>query len=270
MVNLLRQFNKQSQRLVLGGQAVHSQVLKKINAMHIALCCQCCSFVEALLPGLQELLQPIFQEHGPEPSPSGLLGELARIGVEYAEHRLALLDKLSDILRERYEVHAKKWLATPHPDPRADNWNEVGDGSQGVPWNLDLNPHTAMEGLTKDFTAMYNVLSKNLSGEYVQKIYIKAFMEVAVKFEHRVMSGVPAPSPPYEDVVGRTLGDRLALDAAFIQDQLEKLTGIALPLRRLLCEFVHHLRTKLPVEDLLRRLNPSVIEALLISGKLPR
>lgn len=84
------------------------------------------------------------------------------------------------------------------------------------------------------------------------------------------MSGVPAPSPPYEDVVGRTLGDRLALDAAFIQDQLEKLTGIALPLRRLLCEFVHHLRTKLPVEDLLRRLNPSVIEALLISGKLPR
>merc|ERR1712151_19337 len=55
MVDLLRFFNQQAYKLVLGGQAVQLK-LKKINATHLALVCQCCALVEHVVPIMQEHL----------------------------------------------------------------------------------------------------------------------------------------------------------------------------------------------------------------------
>ena len=41
------------------------------------------------------------------------------MATEYGDHRNALFGKLSDLLRERYEFHAKKWLSSPHPEAKA-------------------------------------------------------------------------------------------------------------------------------------------------------
>lgn len=270
---LLRHFNQQMHKLVLGGQAVQLQTLKKINATHLALCCQCCSLLEALIPGMQDLLVEVLREEGAPAAGSVALEllecveDLTNVVTDFALHRLEIFDKLSALLRERYEAHAKRWLGSVHPagtDPVS--WAMDDDGQRSV----ELSPHTALEGLVRDITALYTVLTKSLSAEMIQKIFGRAFAEIATRFEQRLGSELLAPSPPYDGRVGCSLGDRLIMDVAFLQEQLGKLSFITMPLKHLLADLVHHLRTKLPEEDPLRRSNLVALEALQRSGQLPR
>jgi len=280
MVHLLRLFNQQAQKLVLGGQAVQRHQLKKITAANLALCSQCCGLVARILPKLHTNLLGILQRDRSggavvaapaQTIGAALLGDLLTIAAEYEEHRTALFGKLSDLLRERYDFHARKWLSTVHPSVQADAllWIE-GDGVHGgFPQEIDLSPHDSLDGLVKDITSMYRILLKSLAGDSVKRIFAKAFTEIAVTFEQRLGQELSAPSPPYEDKVGRSLGDRLAMDLAFLQEQLKSLGGIATPLQHLLTELVHHLQAKLEAEDPTRRLHPSTIDALQRLGRLP-
>jgi len=270
VVQLLRHFNQQAHKLVLGGQAVHTQILKKINATHLALCCQCCTLVEAFVPLLQEVLMQILQEASGPKGNACLepVSDLSQVTAEYAGHRMEMFDKLSALLRERYEVHSKKWLGSPHPEAAAGEaaWLEAGE----APKAAELNPHGALEGLVKDISAMYSVLAKSLGADSLQKIFGKAFAEIAARFEQRLGSGLAAPTPPYGPVAGRSLGDRLALDVAFLQEQLGRHAHISTPLQHLLSDFARHLQAKLPADDPVRQLHPAVLEALQRLGSVPR
>jgi len=267
---LLRHFNQQTQRLVLGGQAVHSQTLKKINATHLALCCQCCSLLEALVSGMTEQLLRILEEGCPSARDVILepVGDLSKVVCEFSGHRMEIFDKLTAILRERYEYHAKRWLGSAHPEVDADaaTLRKLGDAHSDV----SLYPHAALEGLVKDIVAMYTVLSKSLSLDGVQKIFGKAFAEIAGKFEQRLAGGLAVDYPPYEGMEFRSLGDRLAMDIAFLQEQLGRLTLIAVPLQHLLSDLIYHIRARLPMEDPLRQLHPLTLEALQNSGRIPQ
>mmetsp|Transcript_104382 Transcript_104382/g.290839 ORF Transcript_104382/g.290839 Transcript_104382/m.290839 type:complete len:346 (+) Transcript_104382:2632-3669(+) len=268
VAQLLRHFNQQAHKLVLGGQAVHAQVLRKINATHLALCSQCCTLMEALVPGMQEFLLQILQD-GCSSAGSSIMepiGDLSKVVAEYAAHRAEIFDKLTGILRERYDHHAKRWLGSAHPEMSVDLC--PGNDAEAQP-PVHLHPHGAIEGLIKDITAMYTVLSKSLSMESVQKIFGKAFAEMAWSFEECLGNGLAAPSPPYEGAVGRSLGDRLAMDIAFLHDQLGRLVGISTPLQNLLADLIYHIRARLPMEDPLRQLHPAALEVLQQSGRLP-
>jgi len=89
MVQLIRHFNQHARRMVLGGRAVQLQTLRKINAMHLALCCQCCSFLETLIPRMQDmLLQTIRDEAGSaDDAVMEPIGELSKAIMEVASHR---------------------------------------------------------------------------------------------------------------------------------------------------------------------------------------
>jgi len=278
LCNLLKLFNGKMHQLVLGGQAVQRQNLKKITASNLALCSQSCGLVAQVLPNLQAHLERMFTVDPKTPGGSSgapsrhavmlLVGELSRIAGEYTVHRTALFDKLSDLLLERYVVHSKKWLTTPHA--------EIKDNSDAALWgeapveNATLNSHEVLEGFVKDITNMYRVLLKNLTGDSVRHIFAKAFEDIAVKFEQRISQEMVAPSPPYSERLGRTLGDRLALDIVFMREQLEKASGISTPLQRLLADLVHHLRTHyMSSDDPLRALHPAVIETLQRLKRLP-
>jgi len=283
MAHLLREFNQKTQMLVLKGQAVQKQNLKRITASNLALCSQCCGLVAMILPKLQANLLDILQEQGSHGTGApahqigaALAGDLSKIAGEFDEHRNLLFGKLSDLLSDRFEFHAKKcptpWLSSPHQEISA-NAVAWGDGGAGAEPNISLHQHEALEGLVKDITSMYKVLLKNLTGDSVKKIFAKAFTEIAQKFEQRLGqdggSGMAATSPPYQEQVGCSLGDRLAMDLAYLQEQLSKLSGIATPLSHLLYDLVRHLKTKLPAEDPLKRLHPSVLEALQRTRALP-
>lgn len=296
MCNLLKLFNGKTHQLVLSGQAVQKQTLKKITASNLALCSQCCGLVAQILPNLQSHLHSTFSSEPGTPAAASagsaasaaarsaavlLVGDLAKIATEYTDHRTALFGKLSDLLQDRYQFHAKKWLFTPHHEIRAGSdsalWGEAApgadaDGAEQTPGGAgtSLNPHEALDGFVKDITNMYRVLLKNLTGDSVRKIFAKAFEEIAAKFEQRLSQELVAPSPPYGDQVGRSLGDRLALDVAFLREQLEKLSGISTPLQRLLVDLVCHLRARLPADDPLKALHPAALEALQRLGRLPR
>lgn len=276
MAHLLREFNQKMQMLVLKGQAVQKQNLRRITASNLALCSQCCGLVAMILPKLQTNLLEILQEQGGAGAPARqigamLLGDLSKISGEFDEHRNLLFGKLSDLLSERFEFHARKcpkpWMGSPHQEINAAAVAWV-ESSVGAEQNISLHQHEALEGLVKDITSMYKVLLRNLTGESVKKIFAKAFTEISKKFEESSNS-MPASSPPYMERVGCSLGDRLAMDLAYLQEQLSKLSGIATPLHHLLGDLVHHLQTKLPAEDPLKRLHPSVLEALQRSRALP-
>lgn len=197
-----------------------------------------------------------------------LVSDLSKISTEYTDHRTALFGKLSDLLRERYEFHAKKWLSTAHPAMKdSAPWIHEVDVT---PQEIDLCPHEALEGLVKDIISMYRVLLKNLTGDSVRRIFAKAFEEISGKFELRVSQELVASTPPYEDRVGRSLGDRLALDVAFLQEQLEKLSGISTPLQRLLFEMLQHLQAKLPADQPVKALHTAALEVLQRVGKVPQ
>jgi len=279
MCNLLRLFNQKTHSLVLGGQAVQKQVLKKITASNLALCSQCCGLMAQVLPAVQaNLLAILEQQHARATSaaPSApsrqvvaaLAEELTKIAAEFSEHRGALFSKLSDLLRERYEHHAKKWLSSVHPEVKGDAFGSEGEEVKAQA--IDLTPHEALDGLVKDITSMYRVLLKNLTGDSVRRIFAKAFEDISVRFEQRLGQELSAPTPPYEERVGRSLGDRLAMDIAFLQEQLEKLSGISTPLQRLLFDLLHHLQTKLPADEPTKALHPSALEVLQRTGRVPR
>ena len=54
---VLRQFNRQTYQLVLGGQAVTKDILKKINVANLSFCAQTLGLIATLLPLLQSRLQ---------------------------------------------------------------------------------------------------------------------------------------------------------------------------------------------------------------------
>merc|ERR1711972_1270040 len=126
------------------------------------------------------------------------------------------------------------------------------------------------EGLVKDITSMYRVLLKNLNADTVRKIFANAFTEMALKFEQRLGQEFSTPTPPYEERTGRSLGDRIAWDIAFLQEQLDKLSGISTPLRSLLSDLIRHLQGHMPAGDPLKALHPAALEALQNAGRLPR
>eukprot|EP00929_Paragymnodinium_shiwhaense_P078534 TRINITY_DN40727_c0_g2_i1.p1 TRINITY_DN40727_c0_g2~~TRINITY_DN40727_c0_g2_i1.p1 ORF type:complete len:1155 (-),score=285.77 TRINITY_DN40727_c0_g2_i1:167-3631(-) len=397
LVKLLRNFNTEMQKLVLGGQAVSKGLLRRITAANLALCSQSCGLMAQLLPSVQTTLLAVLQ--GSQSQGGGALSravaamaeDLSKVASEFTEHRTALLGKLSDLLRERYDITAKKWLTTPHPDMSAVSLSlslqgvnlvdvakdeklyasfegaakeaisaETGGactsksvevtvsgsslqvyikppsgtecsavhsklaasassslpqtlaaklravpglsiaGASSIssstpaiklrldpePWSeasatqtaagsprgdVDLCPHEALEGLVKDITAMYKVLLKNLNGDSVRRIFAKAFEEIGAKFEQKLGQEIVASTPPYDGSTGRSLGDRLVMDIAYLhrRDQLGSLSGIAAPLQHLLLELLRHLQTKLPAEDATKAVHPVVIEALQRNGWLP-
>mmetsp|Transcript_119860 Transcript_119860/g.208063 ORF Transcript_119860/g.208063 Transcript_119860/m.208063 type:complete len:986 (+) Transcript_119860:111-3068(+) len=266
MASLLRYFNQQTLQLILkGGRGQKYKV--KITAANLALCSQSCGLMAKVLPKLQANLLEILQSgSGGGAVASALLGDLPKIAIEYEDHRNALFSKLSDLLRERFEVHAKSWMNTAHPEVPKDYSMSAGEGG-----GVSIIPHSALDGLVKDFAQMYKVLFKNLTGPDVKKIFAKAFADIGSKFEQRLGQALNASSPPYEDQVGRSLGDRLAMDVAFLQEQLsEKNPGIATQLQHLVFDLLHHLQTKLQQEEPLRRLHPACLEALQRAGMLPQ
>mmetsp|Transcript_6111 Transcript_6111/g.19575 ORF Transcript_6111/g.19575 Transcript_6111/m.19575 type:complete len:118 (-) Transcript_6111:171-524(-) len=116
---------------------------------------------------------------------------------------------------------------------------------------------------------MYTVLSRSMSPESVQTVFGKAFAEMAGKFELRLSSGMSVSCPPYEGLAWRSLGDRLLMDIAYLQEQLGRLRGISRPLQHLLSDLLHHIRARLPAEDPLQLLHPSTLEVLQKSGRVP-
>lgn len=278
MCMLLRLFNQRAQRLVLSGQAVQHQVLKKITAANLALSSQCCGLVGQILPLLRARLDEMTHSSGKGAQAaargamvSALLGDLSTIASEYVEHRNALFGKLSDLLRDRYEVHSRKWLSAPHADATGDPemWQGEAVAAAAQRGELEFGEHEALEGLVKDVTAMYRVLLKNLNYDSVRRIFARAFEDIASRFEKRLTEDMKASTPPYEDRVGRSLGDRLLLDLAYLQRELEQLTGISTPLQRLLCDLVQHVQNSLPRDDPLKMLHSGVLEVLQRAGRLP-
>lgn len=271
LCSVLKVFNRKVHELMLGGQAVQKQILKKITASNLALCSQCCGLVAAILPSLQAHLERLLAAAGAgaagtsRTAAASFASDLAKIATEYTAHRSALFDKLSDLLLERYVHHSKKWLSAPHPELQDEPiWGEA------PPEGANLNPHEVLDGFVKDITNMYRVLLKNLTGDNVRHIFAKAFETIAVKFEQRLAQEIPAPSPPYEDRLGRTLGDRLALDIAFLRGELEKASAISTPLQRLLADLVRHLCTYFASSsEPLRALHPAVLETLQRLKRLP-
>lgn len=264
MAGLLRFFNQQTLQLILkGGRGQKYKV--KITAANLALCSQTCGLMAKVLPKLQANLLDILQGGSGSAAGSALLADLSKIASEYDEHRNALFGKLSDLLRERFEVHAKSWMHTAHPEVPADY--SIGGGEGGV----SIIPHSALDGLVKDFSQMYKVLFKNLTGDSVKKIFAKAFTDIGAKFEQRLSQALNATSPPYEDQVGRSLGDRLAMDVAFLQEKLAPVCqGISTQLHNLVFDLLHHLQTKLQGEEPIRRLHPTCYEALQRAGMVPQ
>merc|ERR1712032_1509068 len=234
--------------------------------MHLALCCQCCGFLEAFIPGMQDALLRSFRDEvggvAVEEAAMEPISELSKAITEVANHRNEICEKLSSLLRERYDIAARSWLGSPHGEARCtlDSWGS----------SVDLYPHPAMEGLIKDIAAMCSVLSKSLPTDSMQRVFARAFTDIATSFGQKFGGGsFPVPSFPYAGAPTQSLGDRLAMDVAFLGEQLERFPSVALPSQRLVADFIHHLQTRLPADDSLRRLHPATVEALRRLGKLP-
>jgi len=117
---------------------------------------------------------------------------------------------------------------------------------------------------------MCSVLSKSLPTDSMQRVFARAFTDIATSFGQKFGGGsFPVPSFPYAGAPTQSLGDRLAMDVAFLGEQLERFPSVALPSQRLVADFIHHLQTRLPADDSLRRLHPATVEALRRLGKLP-
>lgn len=287
MGQLLRLFNSQAQRQLLGGQLTKQSGANKktITAVNLALCSQCCDLVAQVLPKVQAQFLSVLssQENGaaaPDPARAGGAGgsrpslsaaaiaELSKVAAEFGDHRTSLYGKLSIMLRERYDVHAKKWLSAPHPE--APTGPAPWDEGAGPDADVELKPHESVENLAKDIYKMYQFILRILPSDTVRRIFSKAFAEIASKFEQHIGQELAAPSPPYEAKPGRTLGDRLAMDVAYMREQLGKLSAVATPMNSLVCDLVHHLQTKLPADEPLKRLQPVVLEALQRTGRIPQ
>lgn len=270
LVNLLRCFKGNIHQLVLGGKAVQNQTLRRITASNLALSSQCCGLVSHLLPGLQLRLEG-FINNSPSLSTAAqgavtvLLGELTSVAEDYATHRRELFDKLAQMLIDRYVHHSGQWLHDPHNqiEPGSDAVFSADQGEIDTNQRFNLNPHPALEGFVKDITNLYKVLLRSLTGETVRQIFANAFEDIGGKFETRISEEFEAPTPPYEARIGRTLADRLVLDVAYLQDQLERYAGIATPLKMLLSNLCDHLRIRFESsDDPLRILHPHVVEVL--------
>ena len=96
IVELLRQFNTSSSRLVLGAGAIHSAArLKSINARHLALASQCLGLVRALAPHVRAaLLAQLPPKH------HLLLVNLDEAVQDYAKHHEDILSKFVSIIDE--------------------------------------------------------------------------------------------------------------------------------------------------------------------------
>jgi len=274
MCELLYTFNRDTYACVLRRQVQPKkkdapEEKKKITAANLALCSQCCDFIAQLLPPLQAHLRTRLGRE----STAVLLSELTKIAAAYASHQAELYEKLSTLLVDRYEFHAKKWFSEAHHevenDADASLWAE--DPATRAQDLSGLNPHKALGDFATDIKNMLRALLRTLASDSVRRIFAKAFESVAAKFGERMGQEIPAPSPPYEERLGRTLGDRLALDIAFLQESVDRQSNscITTPLQRLLADLVCHLRVRAPADDPLRAVHPAAIEALQRLGRLP-
>ncbi|CAK0871440.1 unnamed protein product [Prorocentrum cordatum] len=271
MHRLLEHFNQLARTLVLGGQAVHMGALKKINATHLALCFQVLSLLEQVLPRLPELLQASLEARG-DPSAARAHFDLAAassgLAAGYADHCAALLEKLSGLLRERCEFHVQAWLGSTHPE--APELQRESTGIDAGPAAAST-PHPAAEGLAKDVAAMFGLLAKTLGAEAVQRVFARAFADVAAGVEQRLAcGGLGAPPRMYGGGPGHSLGDRLLADVAYLHDQFARLDCISAAVLHLLSDLVRHIQVKLPAGDPLRRPHRPLLDALRRAGRLPQ
>merc|ERR1712137_1474593 len=132
---------------------------------------------------------------------------------------------------------------------------------------------------------MYKILLQNVDGQNVRRIFEKAFIDISSKFDQRLTNAastsgegattstdilVSVPNPPYNDLPGQSLGDRLLMDIAYVNESLSKLNGIAVPLQQLVLGLAAHLQTRLPPDDGTRSVHSAVLAVLMRTGKLPR
>jgi len=284
MIQLLKLFHRKTTELILQGAAVKTKkTITKITATILALCSQCCGLIVHILPALQTWLSKEFDStRASKASGSAIppvpvvaaLNELGSVTTDFNDLKQSLFQKLSDILCSAYESHSRKWLGSPHHEvPSGAAPPQAPDGVLNV---VDLHPHEALQGLVKDFSSMNRVLLKALAVENVRKIFAKAFSDIAVKFEKQLEGKMEAPSPPYEGRMGRSSGDRMAMDLAFLFEQLGQLTGIELASQHLIADMMQHLRTSgrfrsvQKTDDPTRCLNLQMLEALQKAGRLPK
>lgn len=180
IATLVRQCNGTSKELVLeGGLTVNQK--KVINATNLALVSQLVGFLAQLVAAIcrkfclhynvaNELLVD-FESRNPSgdtllllQDPSRVLQDLlVNVTMELNEHRMEVFVKLGDILVSRFDFHINA------------NWVENLSGG-GSP----------MDGIVKDFTAMYKVLLKSLQTDNLKRVFSRAFSESSIHFSDQL------------------------------------------------------------------------------------
>uniref|UniRef100_A0A0G4G923 Vacuolar protein sorting-associated protein 54 n=1 Tax=Chromera velia CCMP2878 TaxID=1169474 RepID=A0A0G4G923_9ALVE len=137
---------------------------------------------------------------------AGFSAELGGVALEFEEHRSKVLQKLADLLVERWEFHSNKWLIVhPHLLPSTLSDGEVvqvrvavvgGERHSGALENGGTSheaeteshvelppPHSFVTAFAKDASAMHKVLSKNLPAPQLRGVFMRAFHEMSQRLE---------------------------------------------------------------------------------------
>ena len=170
---IVRVCNSTSKELVLeGGMTVTEK--KIINATNLALVSQLVGFLAQLVAACCRKLcvryhithHLVHQEEGEEEGGEILLEDasevledcLVNLVMELNEHKMEVFVKLADILVSRFDFHLNS------------------------AWNMDGTTAASMDGIVKDFTAMYKVLLKSLQTDNLKRVFSRAFSESASRF----------------------------------------------------------------------------------------
>jgi hypothetical protein len=232
--------NSTSKELVLDGGLMTGNQKKVINATNLALASQCVGFLAQLVPAMcrkfcmhynvaHHLVMLTEDEQRRmtvpcmcllEDATSALEDLLVQTVMELNEHRMEVFIKLGDILVSRFDFHIKAWI--------------------------DEATTSAMDGIVKDFSAMYKVLLKSLQTDNLKRVFARALSESAAHFSERI-NGVQLKGAERSEFACRARIDLLYLFQNLIGG--DSMGGIKPALVSMIAEMLETVQLRLPLVD---------------------
>ncbi|KAF2859777.1 Vps54-domain-containing protein [Piedraia hortae CBS 480.64] len=190
LLDSLRVFNSRCQQLILGAGATKTSGLKNITTKHLALSSQSLSFVIALIPYMRECVRRHLPGGG-QGQPN-ILADFDKTKRLYQEHQSGINEKLIEIIISRAQTHIKTMKSLPWDSPEDDG-----------------KVSAYMEGMIKETTTFYRVLSRHLS-EYDIKYIMRRIFET---FEQHWTAAFASITPESEAAKARFVRDAEAFNS---------------------------------------------------------
>jgi vacuolar protein sorting-associated protein 54 len=179
ITEILKLFNSRVCSLIVGGAVVETQVLKKINAKHLALAGNSVTFVFSLIPHIKRRISELLPENQ-----RVLVNELDKVLLDLKSNRDQIYGRIVLVMEDRAVAHCHiisetDWDKTMEPRKNSISSLNVVEGEA----NSNANVSDYMKNLVKETVGLHKVIKKYMLRDHLKTLFSLIFTGMTKRIE---------------------------------------------------------------------------------------